>query len=434
MFDPIEVLGDLIRIDSTNPPGNETAAINLIRSLLEQNGISTETLARDASRPNLVARIAGRGEAPPLLLQGHVDVVPTHDQQWDHDPFGGEIIDGYMWGRGTLDMKGPVVMMLHAFIRLAASAKPPAGDIILAIVSDEEDSGYFGARFLVEEHPQLFAGVKYSIGEFGGFSFPMGGERFCPIQVAERLSIRFELTINAEGGHGSMPRRGAAMSKLGTMLTALDKKRMPIHISPATAMMIEGMVEHTTGVSQRVLKMLLSERSAVAAFRLMPGQLGVMEPLFRNTVSPTIVRGGDKHNVIPGRVTLTLDGRMIPSSTPEQMVRELRAIVGKDVAIDYTADGKPGPARPDLGLFPLLARAMTTRDPDLVPLPFMMPAVTDGRWFAELGIQPYGFTPLLLPEEFEFQKLTHAANERVPVAAIETGADIMYDLLQRYPG
>lgn len=229
-----------------------------------------------------------------------------------------------------------------------------------------------------------------------------------------------------------MPRRGAAMARLGKLLTALDHKRMPIHVVPATRMMVEGMVENTTGVTQRVLQMLLNERSAAAAFRLMPGQLGVMEPLFRNTVSPTIVRGGDKHNVIPGRITVTLDGRMLPSSSPAEMTGELRAIIGDDVEIEYTVDGEPGPAQPDLGLFPLLAEVMVDRDPSLVPVPFLMPAVTDGRWFARLGIQPYGFTPLLLPDGFEFQKLAHAADERIPVSAVGSGADILFDLLRRY--
>ncbi|MGA9598579.1 MAG: M20/M25/M40 family metallo-hydrolase [Acidimicrobiia bacterium] len=434
MFDPVAVLADLIQVDTTNPPGNETAAMDLIRKLLEEAGITPMILARDPARPNLVARIRGRGEAPPFLMQGHVDVVPTGDQQWERDPFGGEVIDGEMWGRGSLDMKGPVVMMLHAFIRLAGSGSPPAGDIILAIVSDEEDSGFYGARFLVDEHPGLFEGVKYCIGEFGGFSFPFAGARFCPIQVSERMGIRFELTLTAEGGHGSMPRRGAAMARLAKVLTDLDRKRLPIHISPATRLMVEGMAAHATGVRRRVMQMLLDERSAAAAFRLMPGQLEAMEPLFRNTVSPTIVHGGDRFNVIPGRITLTLDGRMVPSSNPEEMAGELRRVIGDDIAVEYTVDGEPGPEQPDLGLFPLLADVMTRRDAGLIPVPFMMPAVTDGRWFARLGIQPYGFTPLLLPDGFEFQKLAHAANERVPVTAIETGAGIIYDLLQRYPG
>ncbi|MDJ0663266.1 MAG: M20/M25/M40 family metallo-hydrolase [Acidimicrobiia bacterium] len=434
MFDPVAVLQDLVRLDTTNPPGNEAAAVSMLQGIIETAGVEMTVLSRDPERPNLIARIPGRGEAPALLMQGHVDVVTTADQAWAHDPFGGEIIDGFLWGRGTLDMKGAVVMMVHAFVRLALSDSPPAGDVVLAVLSDEENSGYFGAKYLVENHPEHFADVKYCIGEFGGFPMPIGGTRFYPIQVAERLSVRFELAITAEGGHGSLPRRGAAMARLGKTLTALERKRMPVHISAATRLMVEGMVEHTTGITQRALRLLLNERTADAAFRLLPGQLGVLEPVFRNTVSPTIVRGGKKHNVVPAEIRLTLDGRMVPSSNPEEMAAELRRIVGPDVDVGYAVDGKLGPREPDMGLFPLLADVVKRRDPDGVPIPFLMPAATDGRWFAELGIQPYGFTPLLLPDGFAFQELAHAADERIPVAALEPGADMMFDMLNEYRG
>jgi acetylornithine deacetylase/succinyl-diaminopimelate desuccinylase-like protein len=434
MFDPVAVLQDLIRIDTTNPPGNEGPAVQMMQRLIEEAGIETTILSKDPDRPNLIARVKGRGEAPPLLMQGHIDVVTTADQVWDHDPFGAEIIDGFLWGRGTLDMKGAVVMMTHAFVQMASAATPPAGDIILAIVVDEENHGHFGAKYLVEEHAELFDGVEYCVGEFGGFPLTLGGTRFYPIQVAERLGIRYDLTIKAEGGHGSMPRQGAAMGQLGKLLSALDRRRMPAHVVPATRMMVEGMIEHTQGMTQRVLRSLLNPRTADVALRVFAGQLGVMEPLFRNTVSPTIVRGGDKHNVIPAEITVTLDGRMLPGSSPEEMTAELRRIVGEDVAIDYTIDGSPGPENPDLGMLPLLSEVIRAKDPDGVPIPFLMPATTDGRWFAELGIQPYGFTPLLLPEGFEFQKYTHAANERIPVAAMAAGAEMIHDLLVKYPG
>ena len=209
---------------------------------------------------------------------------------------------------------------------------------------------------------------------------------------------------------------------------------MPVHLSDATRLMVEGMVDHTSGIAHRALRMLLNERTADAAFRLLPGPLGALEPVFRNTVSPTIVHGGNKHNVVPAEIKLTLDGRMVPAISPEQMAEELRRIVGADVTIDYTIDGPSNPVPPDLGLFSQLADVVTRRDLDGVPVPFLMPAATDGRWFAELGIQPYGFTPLLLPDGFAFQELAHAADERIPVAAVASGAEMVFDLLNEYPG
>lgn len=434
MRDPITLLQELIQIDTTNPPGNEAAAVALIQNHIEAAGISTTVLAKDPSRPNLIARIAGTGSAPPFLMQGHVDVVPTTGQRWARDPFGGEIIDDYLWGRGTLDMKGAVVMMVEAFLRLNEAEERPAGDIILCVLSDEEMHGTFGARFLVEEHPVLFEGVRYCIGEFGGFSFAFGGQTFYPIQVAERVGVKFQLKVHGPAGHGSMPAQGGTTARLGKLLTTLDRKRMPIHLVPATRMMLEGMADHTTGTTRRVVQSLFSPRTAAVALKALPRQLGVLEPLLRNTVSATMIHGGDKHNVIPAEITVTLDGRMLPGLEAEQMAAELRDMIGPDIEIAYEVDGTPGPAEPDLGLFPLLADILRRLDPAGIPIPFLMPAVTDGRWFAELGIQPYGFTPMTLPPDFNFQATVHAADERIPVAAIGHGIDAIYQLLVRYDG
>ena len=434
MRDPITLLQELIRIDSTNPPGNEAAAVALIQDHIEAAGIIITVLAKDPSRPNLIARIAGTGSAPPFLMQGHVDVVPTTGQQWAHDPFGADIIDGYLWGRGTLDMKGAVVMMVDAFLRLAAADESPAGDVILCILADEEMHGTFGARFLVEEHPEVFEDARYCIGEFGGFSFPLGGRTFYPIQVAERIGVKFKLTVRGPAGHGSMPTRGGTTARLGELLTTLDRKRMPVHLVPATRMMLEGIAEHTEGTTRRAVQSLLNPRTAGTTLRVLHKQLGVMEPLLRNTVSATVIEGGDKHNVIPAEIHVTLDGRMLPGLEADQMAAELRDMIGPDIEIDYEVDGTPGPAEPDMGLFPLLADILRRLDPAGIPVPFMMPAVTDGRWFAQLGIQPYGFTPMTLPEDFNFQATVHAADERIPVAAIGHGTDAIYQLLVRYDG
>lgn len=324
--------------------------------------------------------------------------------------------------------------MSTSLARLAESAHRPAGDIVLCVVSDEENHGDFGARFLVAEHPEIFSNVRYSIGEFGGFPFQLGGTTFCPIQVAERVGVEFTLVLRGEGGHGSLPRRGAATAKLGKLLLALDRKPMLVHLVPATRMMIAGMVEHTSGMVRVALRSLLDPRRAGAALRLFDSRLGALQPLFRNTVSATVIRGGDKPNVIPAEIEVTLDGRMLPGCSPGEMLAELRSIVGPEPEIFYKVDAEPGPAEPDLGLFDTLAAAIRAADGDAVPVPFLIPAVTDGRWFARLGIQPYGFTPLLLPVDFDFQSVVHAADERVPVQAIERGAGIIHDLLCRYAG
>lgn len=432
MIDRTELLSRLVRIDTTNPPGRERPAVELVASVLEAAGISYELVGADPERPNLIARLEGRGAAPPLLLQGHVDVVPVAEQTWSRDPFGGEVVDGFVWGRGTLDMKGPLVMMIDALVRLAGDPKPPAGDVVLCVLVDEEMHGTVGARYLVEHHADLFDGVRYAIGEFGGFPFLLDGTRFYPIQIAERIGVGFEIVIEGPAGHGSMPIRGGAMARLGKILTALDRRPLPIHVTPPTRMMVEALAAHTTGATRWALERLADERTAGATLRAMRSRLGIFEPLFRNTVSPTVVRGGDKHNVIPSRVTLGLDGRMLPGFTVEEFTAELRGVVGFDCEIIATTDGSTSAQEPDLGLFGLLSAALVDQDPEAVPIPFLLPAVTDGRWFARLGIQPYGYTPMSLPDGFDFQKTVHGADERIPVDALQFGADALVGVLRRY--
>jgi acetylornithine deacetylase/succinyl-diaminopimelate desuccinylase-like protein len=434
MIDPVALAQALVRIDTTNPPGNEGPAVAVLRDVLEVADVPCEVYAADPDRPNLVARLGGRGDAPPLLLQGHLDVVPTTGQQWTRDPFGGDIVDGWLWGRGTLDMKGGLAMFTDAVVRWATGDEPPPGDVILCALADEEASGRFGAQFLVEQHPEIFDGVRHCIGEFGGFSFRLDDTVFYPIQVAERVSVRIHLTVRGPGGHGSLPLRGGATAKLGRVLTALDRKRTPVHVTPASRSMLEAMVEHASGPTALALRALLDERTAGPMLRLLRGRLGVMESLLRNTVCVTVVRGGDKHNVIPAKSTVTLDGRMLPGLDPADMVDEVRALVGGDVEITYETDAAPSPPEPDMALFPLLADIVREQDPNGVPIPYMSPAVTDGRWFSALGIQPYGFMPMDLPPEFDFGATVHGADERVPVDALRTGADAIDQLIRRYEG
>jgi acetylornithine deacetylase/succinyl-diaminopimelate desuccinylase-like protein len=434
VIDRIDLLQRLVRVDTTNPPGNEGPAIALLRAVLDEAGIDNHTYAVEADRPNLIARIPGRGTAPPLLLQGHVDVVGVVDQVWTHPPFEAKVSGGFIWGRGTLDMKGPIVMMVDALLRAAADPTPPAGDVILAVVADEERLGTFGARFLVESHPEIFTGVRYALGEFGAFPFVFDGIRFYPIQVAERVSVGFEITIEGPAGHGSMPVRGGAMAKLGRILRRLDRRLLPVHLTPATRLMVEGLAEHTSGATRGALRRLLDERTAGITLRALGDRMAMFEPMFRNTVSPTVVRGGEAHNVIPARISLSLDGRMLPGLAVSTFADEVKSLVGDDGEVRVVTDGAAPAAEPDMGLFETLATALRSHDPEAVPIPFLMPAVTDGRWFAQLGIQPYGFTPLTLPDGFDFQRTVHAADERIPVSALEFGSNVLTEVLRRYEG
>ncbi len=431
--DVVELLRELIRFDTTNPPGNETACIEHVRGLLTAAGIESKILAQADDRPNLIARLEGRGEAPPLLLYGHVDVVTTAGQQWAHEPFGADVADGVVWGRGALDMKSGVAMLVHAFIR-AHEEGPPPGDLVLAVLSDEENGGNFGARFLVEEHPEQFDGIRHALGEFGGATVHLGGRAFYPIQVAEKQICWLRGVVRGPGGHGAIGVRGSAIAKLGRILTKLDRGHLPIHVTPATRAWIEGMADALPRPQSLVLRSLLDPRLAEATLRLSRGdQLRPLERALRNTITPTIVHGGEKINVIPSQVELELDGRSLPGFGPDDLIREVRALVGPDLELELVRHD-PGSAEPDLSYLPTLSQIIRELDPDAVPVPMLQIGVTDGRFFSRLGIQTYGYLPLRLPQGFEFMKLIHAADERVPADAVRFGAEAVSRAIDRYRG
>ena len=428
---PAEILQKLIQFDTTNPPGNEAACIHYIRGLLSDAGIESTILAKIPERPNLIARIKGTGKVNPILLYGHVDVVTTENQKWDHLPFEGKLVDGVVWGRGALDMKGGVAMMVAAFLRAKAEGLQPAGDILLAIVSDEEAGGDFGAKFLVEEHPELFKDIRYAIGEFGGFTLQVGKKRFYPIMISEKQICWIKATVRGQGGHGSMPVRGGAMAELSKLLKQLDENDLPVHITPPAKMMVEAMASALGGIQGFLLGQLNNPAMTKTILKTLGANGRVFYPLFHNTASPTILHGSSKINVIPGEISLELDGRMLPGFKPEDMLNEMRQIVGKDVELEVV-QFEPGPSNPDMGMFDTLAQILKDADPEGVPIPLLLSGVTDGRFFSMLGIQTYGFLPMTLPQDFNFSATIHAANERVPAAAIEFGADAIYKALERF--
>jgi acetylornithine deacetylase/succinyl-diaminopimelate desuccinylase-like protein len=433
MTDVVELLGDLLRFDTTNPPGNEAACIAHVQKLVEGAGAEARMVARDDSRPNLLARVRGAGEAPPLLLYGHVDVVTTAGQEWTHPPFGGELADGWLWGRGALDMKGGVAMMVDAFVRAARGEITPRGDVILAVLSDEENGGAYGARFLAQEHAELFDGVRHALGEFGGARISIGGKSFYPIQVAEKQICWLKGVVHGPGGHGALGVRGSAIGKLGRILARLDSGRLPVHVTPVAHAWIEAMADALPRPQSLVLRSLLDPRLAEVTLRAPVAQLRLLDRALRNTVSATIVRGGEKINVIPSQVEVELDGRLLPGFGPDDIIREIETLVGLDLELDVLQHDAH-PAHSDLSQLGLLGDVLRELDPEAIPVPMLQVGVTDGRFFAAIGIQTYGFIPLNLPDGFEFLKLIHAADERVPVDAIRFGTEAIGRVLERYSG
>lgn len=431
--DPVALLQQLIRFDTTNPPGNEADCITFIDHLLAQAGIETRILAKSAQRPNLIARLPGQGNAAPLLLYGHVDVVTTQHQNWQYPPFGGKLVDGTIWGRGALDMKGGIAMMLVAFLRAKIEHLPLPGDVLLTIVSDEEAGGNFGARFLVEEHADQFRGIRHALGELGGYTLSLGNHRFYPIQIAEKQFCWLKVTFRGPGGHASLPVRGGSMAKLAHFLQHLDGCYLPVHITEPARLMFSTMASAIGGPEGKVWTRLLDPDLTDSQLELLGEQRRLFAPLLHHTVSPTILHGSSKINVIPSQVAVELDGRMLPGFGPDDLIGELRKLAGEEAEFEVILYD-PGAGEVDMGLFDILSGILRDADPSGIPIPMLTSVVTDGRFFARLGIQTYGYLPMPLPEDLNFAQTIHAADERIPVEALKFGADAIYQVLTRFGG
>jgi acetylornithine deacetylase/succinyl-diaminopimelate desuccinylase-like protein len=305
--------------------------------------------------------------------------------------------------------------------------------VVLTVVPDEETFGQYGAGFLVESHPEEFSGIRYALGEFGGFSLSVGKRRFYPIQVAEKQICWLRVRFRGQGGHGSMPVRGGAMAKMARFLERLDTRSLPFHLTLPARLTFETVASRLGGISGLAISQLLNPVLSGPLLRLLGERGRFFAPLLRNTVSPTILQGSSSFNVIPGEVTVDLDGRLLPGFKPDDLIREVRAIGGDGGEIEVVRFD-PGPTTLDMGLFDTLAGILREADPEGVPCPLLLSGVTDGRFFSQLGIQTYGFLPMPLPEDFNFTHAVHAADERIPIQAVEFGTRAIFQALQRFGG
>jgi acetylornithine deacetylase/succinyl-diaminopimelate desuccinylase-like protein len=428
---PVELLRALLRFDTSNPPGNERPCLEFAGELLKGVGVEPLFVAGDPERPNLVARLPGKGAAPPLLLYGHVDVVPANAAEWRHPPFAAELVDGEVWGRGALDMKGGIAMILTAFLRAASERLEPAGDLIIALTADEERGSQLGAKYLVEQHPELFDGVRYALSELGGFTQWTGGRPLYPIQVAEKQRCLIRATIRGDGGHPSTVVRGTAAGKLGRVLTTLEKKRLPVHITPVVREMLRAMAGVLPLHERLALRPVLVSALTDRLLDLFGKDGDSLDPLLHNTATPTVLAGGGSTNVIPTEVSVELDGRVLPGQTPRDLVRELEGLVDGAADFEIVSEEPAARAHADLTLFPVLADIIRELEPQGTPIPMLLPGYTDARYFSRLGIQTYGFLPMRLPKHIT-TALMHAANERIPADAVAFGSECVYEAIRRY--
>ncbi len=424
------LLSKLISFNTTNGTHNEKDCIHFIKKLLEEklgNKIQCSIYALDQERPVLYSKIKSKNPSlSPLLIYGHVDVVGVENQEWSVDPFAGTIKEGYVWGRGALDMKGPMAMYISALIQLKNIELPY--DIIFCALPDEEGEGIYGAKFMVEEHPELFEGVKYALGEFGGFSIPIGGKTLFPIMIAEKQCGIIKLTARGEGGHGSFSHKNTAITKLAKAIGKLNDNNLPIIITDPTRFMISDIAKAVGGIQGFMLKKLLNPSLAPIVLKLGGENLNLFKPLIQNTINPTILEKRGAINVIPSIAEAFCDLRILPTTKFEEAVSQIKAIVGDEIEVSLEgADINQGTI--DLSMFEELSQALQREEPKGIPVSYVLSGVTDGRFFSKLNIMTYGFTPLLLPGDFSFTDSIHGKDEKVPVAALDFGVKVLSGFL-----
>jgi acetylornithine deacetylase/succinyl-diaminopimelate desuccinylase-like protein len=411
-----EVLQGLIRIDTTNPPGNETPAAEYLRDYLEANGAACELYARVPERANLVARIPGQADGPRLLFLSHTDVVLADASEWSADPFGGELRDGEVWGRGALDMKGQVAAGAVALASLAREGFEPAGDLIYAATADEEVGVGFGAQWLCEAHPEAVR-CDYCINEGAGDRVELPDGVFYVCSTSEKMSAPFRVRVHGRSGHASMPGiADNALVKAAPLIAALGAYEPERSFEPEVVALIEAL----TGVAPTSPDEAL-ERARAAS----PLLVELVEPLLAMTLSPTMITASRKRNVIPAVCDVTVDCRLLPGRTPAEAERIVRDVLGEgDYELEWL-EAHGGTRSPmDSPLWDAVDSFVAEAEPGARAVPICVPGFTDSHWVREaFGAVAYGFFPLRAMDAETAARLIHSADERVPVDDLELGVD-----------
>lgn len=426
---------DLLRIDTTNPPGNERAAADYIARVLDREGISYQILESEPGRASLVARLKGSGAKGPLLLNGHLDVVPVEPDKWTHPPFEAVEADGCIWGRGAIDMKNMVTMGLMTLILLKRQGVKLERDVIFSAVADEEAGSNKGAVFLATKHPDLVR-AEYVLNEVGGHTLYMGDARFYPIQVSEKGICWFELVAQGEPGHGSMPHPGNAVVKLARALAALGKTRLPQHNTAVVENFLRTLSRGAPPPQKQVMPLLLQPRLAGHLLGLIEKQdvsraIG-LNAMLRNTATPTMVSAGQKVNVIPSKATARVDGRVLPGHSVEDFLREVQAVVGPELKINVIEQHEGTNFPTTTPLFEAICRGVERHDPGATPVPYMIPGFTDSFAYARLGAICYGFSPVRLGPELNFTRMYHGHDERIPTDGFRWGLRVLHEVVHGF--
>ena len=423
-----EIARDLIRFDTTNygegRSNGETDAAEYVAANLRALGLAPQLFDSEPGRTSVIARVRGRdSRRGALVVHGHLDVVPADPEAWSVDPFEGVIKDGLLWGRGAVDMKNMDAMILAGLQDILGSGQQPARDLVVAFFADEEAGGVLGSHYLVDKHPELFAGATEAISEVGGYSITLGGQRAYLLQTGEKALIWIKLVARGEAAHGSRLIQANAVTRLAEAVARVGRREWPIRLTDTTSALLAELARVLDVDPQRVGPDELALATGTAS--------GFIQASLRTTTNPTVLHAGYKHNVIPDRAEALIDIRTLPGDE-DKVLAEVAELVGPDIGIVIM--------HRDIGLEtefggPLVDAVVDTlgrHDPGAPVLPYLLSAGTDNKALSRLGIKGYGFAPLKLPADLDFPAMFHGVDERVPLDALVFGRQVLTDLLSNY--
>ncbi|PWU44117.1 hypothetical protein DLE60_03885 [Micromonospora globispora] len=419
----VDLCRDLLRIDTTNTGDNDTSvgerrAAEYVAAKLAEVGVDAEIHESAPGRANLVARIPGTDPGrDALLVHGHLDVVPADPDEWSVHPFSGEIRDGYLWGRGAIDMKDFDAMVLAVVRGWQRTGVRPPRDIVLAFTADEEAGSDYGAHFLAQRHRGLFDGCTEAIGEVGGFSYSVNEQqRLYLIETAEKGIDWLRLHAKGRPGHGSFIHDDNAVTALAEAVARIGRHRFPVTVTATVKAFLEEVAE--------VLGVDVDPDDPETAIAKLGPIANIIGATIRSTANPTRLAAGYKDNVIPGRATATIDCRSLPGQS-EMLEAQLRELIGPDIDIEYIQRQPALETTFDGDLVAAMSAALRAEDPGARPVPYMLSGGTDAKAFSQLGIRCFGFAPLRLPADLNFSGLFHGIDERVPVDGLQFGVRVL---------
>jgi acetylornithine deacetylase/succinyl-diaminopimelate desuccinylase-like protein len=437
------LLSELIKINTTNPPGNEIDACRYLEGVLSGMGLAPEILESEPGRGSILARVkADDPEGPGLLLLSHLDVVPAEASEWEVDPFSGLIKEGEVWGRGALDCKNVTATEISALKIFLEQGHKPRRDIIIAATADEEEGGEKGVGWLCQKH---FEKIKagFGINEGGGYGYPLRGRELFVCQTAEKAVCWLRLTARGQPGHGAMPPDDSAMNRMIAALTALLNQKEPLRVADSIRALSDKVGREfgkRAGLAFRIiLRESIMKRVLPRVAR--PEQQRIVEAMLHNTLAITSIKGGDKINVIPSGVEATLDCRLIPGYPAEAMRARVQETVDPfNVNVEIVGSSKGSEMGVDSELYRAIEDVLKNLRPDAVMIPYLMPGGTDGRYLVERGMKVYGFIPVVLKDEMrtpgvpggEVLSRVHGVNERISIKNLEFATRFVYELLVRF--